>query len=249
MRTIKGYGWKRQLPDRRDRIWHAKAEPLPVKADLRNANMPPVYDQGELGSCTANAIAAAFDYEHSSQGLGFLSPSRLFIYANERLLEGTSLSEDSGAEIRDGVKTLSQLGVCAEDLWPYDVTQFSVKPPQGCYDAATHDLVLQYQSVTQGIAVRYAIAQGFPVIFGFSVYDSFESESVAQSGIVPMPGINEPIVGGHAVVAVGYDLTEGVYIVRNSWGQWGQSGYCTMPIEYLDSPDLASDFWCLQRVE
>ena len=109
--------------------------------------MPPVYDQGAIGSCTANAIAAAYDYAHNRQGLGFITPSRLFIYANERLLENTPLTEDSGAQIFDGVHCVANQGVCPESEWPYDNSQFSVTPPQTCYQDALRDLVVAYEKV------------------------------------------------------------------------------------------------------
>ena len=217
--------------------------------DLRvGNNMPPVYDQGDLGSCTANAIAAAFDFQFYREKAAFLTPSRLFIYANERLLEGTPLSDDSGAEIRDGMKVVAQQGVCPETEWPYDELAFSVMPPSACYNDALKEVALQYRAVHQGQDTRIALSEGLPVIAGFTVYESFESPEVAATGVVNLPTSSESVVGGHAIMIVGYDLTTSRYTVRNSWGMWGQSGYFTVPFAYFDDPNYASDFWVFQKV-
>ena len=252
-RTSKYYGWNPSRPDWRDTKFAFKPKVcrLADRVDLRGVNMPPVYDQGQLGSCTANAIAAAYDFAHASEGLGFINPSRLFIYANERIMEGTELSNDSGAQIRDGVKCVSTMGVCPETEWPYIENQFSVAPPKECYEAALKVLVLEYQSVGQ-LDIMAALNQPKPkpVIVGFTVYESFESAEVARTGIVPMPLRNESVVGGHAVVAVGYDLEASTYLFRNSWSaSWAKAGYFTLPRAYVENPDLASDFWVLSKVE
>jgi len=244
------YGWRAERPDHRDFKFIPKldrdVQPLPVVVDLR-PSMPPVYDQGSLGSCTANAIAAAYDYERGKQGLGFITPSRLFVYANERLNECVQLTDDSGAQIRDGVASVAKQGVCPESEWPYDISQFSVVPPQSCYDDALKDQVLQYHAVDL-YDIKAALAQAQPVIIGISVFDSFENSQVSQTGVVPMPGPNESCLGGHAVLIVGYDCNKGVYIMRNSWGSgWGQSGYFTLPFAYLEQN--GSDFWTLVQVE
>jgi C1A family cysteine protease len=257
---VRGYGWRRQLPDARDMLYAArlKAAP-PAEYDLRQA-MPPVYDQGQLGSCTGNAIAAAMEYERDRQGLSDFVPSRLFIYYNERALEGTA-SSDSGAVIKDGIKVVNSDGVCPETLWPYDIAMFTVKPPQRCYVAALIDRLVQYEAIQTLGDLKDAISSNLAVVFGFTVYASFESLAVAQTGVMPMPKRGEKLVGGHAVVAVGYSDPKGYVIVRNSWGpSWGDAGYFYMPYEYLtgsttssdDSPinsaHLASDFWALELV-
>ena len=219
------------------------------KADLRD-ECPPLYDQGNLGSCTANAIAGAYEFDQTRQGLPDFMPSRLFIYYNERTLEGT-VDSDSGAMIRDGIKSVAKLGVCPEDEWPYDPARFRYRPSAKCFkDAAEHQAVV-YRNVLQTLPqLRGCIASGTPVVFGFSVYESFESREVARTGAVPMPKRREKQVGGHAVLAVGYDDTDERFIVRNSWGaSWGADGYCTMPYGYLTSPQLAADFWAIELVE
>jgi C1A family cysteine protease len=234
-------------------------EPLPAECDLR-PSMPPVYDQGQLGSCTGNAIAGAMEYERDRQGLSDFIPSRLFVYYNERALEGT-VSSDSGAVIRDGIKVVNSDGVCPETLWPYDIGMFTVKPPKHCFVAAATDKAVQYEAIQTLGALKDAIASNLAVVFGFTVYQSFESPAVAQSGVLPMPKPHEATVGGHAVVAVGYNDAKNQVIVRNSWGaSWGEQGYFYMPYQYMtgskassdSSPingaHLASDFWALQLV-
>jgi C1A family cysteine protease len=251
-RNISRYGWVPDLPDARDRIYAAPrptAAALPAMVDL-TSQFGPVYDQGQLGSCTGNALAGAFEYDLRKQELPDFIPSRLFIYYNERRIEGT-VHSDSGAQIRDGVKTLVRQGVCPETSWPYDIDKFANKPTASCYtDALTHQAT-SYQRVPQVISeLKGCLAEGYPFVFGFTVYQSFESEDVAKTGIVPMPSPSESVLGGHAVVAVGYDDSDERFRVRNSWGTgWGQEGYFTMPYAYLTNTGLAADFWTLRLVE
>lgn len=246
----RSYGWRRDRLDHRDHWRHrVLPERLPPSADLR-PQCPPVYDQGELGSCTANALAFAFDFGRAKQGLPWLTPSRLFIYYNERELEGT-ISEDAGAELRDGAKVIAKLGACPESEWPYDVDQFRQRPSDACYATGLLNQSLRYERVVQlGDYLRNELASGFPIAFGFSVYSSFESTAVARTGMVPLPGPDEAPLGGHAVALVGYDDVTRHFIVRNSWGQgWGVAGYFFMPYEYVLNQGLASDFWAIELVE
>jgi C1A family cysteine protease len=248
------YGWLKDIPDQRDRKFSLETLPavgaLPASVDLAPL-CPPVYDQGELGSCTANAIAGALEFDAASQKLptAGVMPSRLFIYWNERSMEGTTAS-DSGAQIRDGIKSVAQWGDCPESQWPYDPSQFAVQPPQACYDAAVKHLAVTYESLPQQVdQLQAVLASGRPFVFGFTVYSSFESAHVAQTGQVPMPFWFERVVGGHAVLCVGYDDASNTFKVRNSWGpDWGDKGYCYMPYQYLCS-GLASDFWVIRTVE
>jgi C1A family cysteine protease len=251
-RNIQRYGWIPDLPDQRDYLYYSPIhvlKALPVSVDLRPV-CPPVYDQGQLGSCTANAIAGAIEFDQIKQQLArIFVPSRLFIYYNERAMEGT-VNSDSGAMIRDGVKSVATQGGCSESEWPYIISQFTVKPPQKCYqDALAHKVTL-YQRITPTLSqLKGCLASGYPFVFGFTVYESFESDTVAQTGIVPMPRYGEQVLGGHAVVAVGYNDTQQWFIVRNSWSdQWGDKGYCYMPYAYLTNSQLASDFWTIQSV-
>lgn len=252
-RSAKWYGWIPDLPDRRDRVFRAplaRIGPLPGRVDLRRL-CPPIWDQGPLGSCTAHAIAAALQFNQIKQRLAdTFVPSRLFIYYNERLMEGT-VDEDAGAMIRDGIKSVAKEGAPHEPLWPYVLTRFRDKPSPAAYaDARRHPAVL-YERVTPEIRqLRGCLAAGYPFVFGFSVYTSFESNAVASSGRVPMPKSRERMVGGHAVLAVGYDHPARRFLVRNSWGpSWGLGGYCRMPYAYLLDGNLSDDFWTIKLVQ
>jgi len=259
-RQVKWYGWVRDLPDHRDLMYAAPLtkQPLPAAVDLRKEFKVPAYDQGELGSCTGNAIAAAVQFarQKAAKKPDFV-PSRLFIYYNERDIEGTT-NEDSGAQIRDGTKAVSKLGVCPESSspaqpsdWPYDIDKFTKKPPAPCYDFGQAHQITSYRRIPQILTqMRACLASGFPFVFGFTVYESFESEEVTKTGIVNLPGSNEQMLGGHAVLAIGYDDKEQRFIVRNSWGtDWGRDGHFMMPYAYLADPHLSSDFWTVRLVE
>jgi len=244
------YGWIPDLPDHRDFYYAApRFAALPRRLDL-TSKCPAVYDQGQLGSCTANAIAAAIQFDQMKQKLPKVSrPSRLFIYYNERAMEGT-VDSDSGAQIRDGIKSVAKQGDCPESLWPYVVVRFRTRPPARCYQDAVHHKAVVYQRLPQDLtSMRGCLAAGYPFVFGFTVYQSFESADVARTGRVELPRPGEGVVGGHAVMAVGYDDLAERFVVRNSWGTgWGKRGYFTMPYAYLTQSSLADDFWTIRAV-
>ena len=249
---VRRYGWKRDLMDRRDRLFTCKLSPtvLPPVVDLRSA-CPSVYDQGQLGSCTANAIAAAHQFSQIKQkNLSVFNPSRLFIYYNERAMEGT-VSADAGASIRDGIKSVVNLGVCTEALWPYDISQFATQPKQECYAAAVFDQALEYSAIMpyDSGAMKQCLAEGFPFVFGIAVYESFQSQHTIQTGEVTAPVDTESMIGGHAMLCVGYDDAKSAFIVRNSYGDgWGVGGYCTIPYTMFNM-GYVSDLWTLRLVE
>jgi len=241
-------GWIPDLPDHRD-FPYADLRPsgvrLPKSVNLQSS-MSPVEDQGQLGSCTANALAGALEFLELKNGQPLVDLSRLFIYYNERAVEHT-VASDSGAMIRDGIKSLASQGVCPEKKWPYVVSAFTKKPPAGCYAAAKKHTVRTYHRIASLNDMRACLAEGYPFVFGFSVYESFESAAVAKSGVLNLPEPHERQMGGHAVCAVGYDDKAKRVLVRNSWGTgWGQKGYFTMPYDYLASSDLADDFWTIR---
>jgi C1A family cysteine protease len=246
------YLCKKDIPDARDfkpHKFHLVAPfNLPPAVDLRQKIQVPIYNQGDLGSCTANAIGFAHQYQQKFQKENDFIPSRLFIYYLERKLEGT-VGEDSGAQIRDGFKVLRQFGVCPETMWPYDVCNFTTEPTQDCYDAAAKCESLNYFSLLNSTTMlKQCLAAGFPFVCGIDVYESFESREVGATGVIPMPGDGEECLGGHAVAFVGYDDVSQTFILRNSWGEdWGQAGYGLLPYAYL--PSYGSDFWTLRLVE
>jgi C1A family cysteine protease len=241
-------GWIPDLPDHRDFLY-ADLRPLglrlPKSVDLRSG-MSPVENQGQLGSCTANALAGALEFLEIKSGASLVDLSRLFIYYNERAIEHT-VSSDSGAMIRDGIKTLAAQGVCPEKQWPYVLTAFAKKPSAACYTAAQNHTIRTYHRIISLSDMRACLAEGYPFVFGFSVYESFESAAVARSGVVNMPKAKERQLGGHAVCAVGYDDKAKRVLVRNSWGPaWGMAGYFTMPYDYVANRNLSDDFWTLR---
>jgi C1A family cysteine protease len=251
--TVKRLGWIPDLPDARDHRYaapRATLEKLPRKVDLTD-RCPHVYDQGNLGSCTGNAIAAAIEFVERKEKLPHPStPSRLFIYYNERVIEHT-VAVDAGATIRDGFKSIHRDGACRERTWPYAVSHFDDRPPAAAYDEAGHHRVTSYARVSRDLhQMKGCLASGYPFVFGFTVYESFLGAAVARTGRVPMPAPSESIEGGHAVVSVGYDDAAHRFIVRNSWGpEWGMKGYFTMPYAYLLDDNLADDFWTVRVVE
>lgn len=265
-RRIGGFGWKPDLPDGRDHLFAvspATLTKLPVKADLR-PKCPPVYNQGSIGSCTANAVAGAiqFDRRRSKQKPDFV-PSRLFIYYNERALEG-SVPYDAGASLRDGIKTIAKQGVCPEKMWPYDDTPAqwdggpwpagakpTQKPGKACYTTAQDFQAIQYQKVTQSMSqLKGCLAQGFPFVFGFTVYDSLYDRKGQPRKVIPLPCSADKVLGGHAVLGVGYDDAAEQFTIRNSWGAGNQDkGYFYMPYAYVTEQDLARDFWVVRLME
>jgi C1A family cysteine protease len=264
-RKIKGYGWHPDLPDPRDRIYNLEEEvklasALPSKVDL-SAKMPPIYNQLQLGSCTGNGIARMLEYEAIAQGEAAVTPSRLFIYYNERVIEGT-VSQDSGAQIRDGIKVVVKQGAPPEGEWPYsdaDPGPFQKPPPATVYTDATKHEALLYKRVLlsgPGAPLQSALAAGHPIVFGFTVPSYFEDgtwDAARQS--LPVPSPNDKFIGGHCVVLSGYDFTRTrfpnpAYQVENSWGPgWGMNGRFWMDAGWFDPhARLANDFWVITRV-
>jgi len=212
--------------------------------------MPPVYDQGQLGACTSFALGGAIQYDEMRQGIDSPLPSFLFIYYNERKLEGT-VSTDSGASLADGIRAISTKGVANGTCWPYDIDRFRDKPPVECYNDASQHKALDYRQVAQTADdIQGVLAEGFPVVCGITVYQSFESDAVRTTGYVPMPRHHETVLGGHALLLVGYNTTSRYFIVRNSWNvTFGDQGYLYIPFDYILNADMASDFWVIKRVE
>lgn len=241
------YTLKPSPADPRDFLYAAKlgaaSAALPPSIDLR-AKMAPVVDQGQLGSCTANAMASGMrEYYLNRDGIPDVGLSRLYLYYKERELEGT-VTEDAGAFIRDGLKVLQQTGVCPEINWPYDTSKFAVKPSDAADQAAGYKIDA-YHRVQSLDELKAALENGEPVVLGIAVYSSFESFDTSCGGIVPMPDTTkEKMLGGHAILAVGYDDSKKWVIVRNSWGtNWGDHGYCYIPYDFISNPALTFEMW------
>jgi len=220
---------------------------LPSQVDLRDGlDMEgiEVYDQGELQSCTANAICTAWLHAQASIDAEFL-PSRLFLYYNERLVQGQT-SEDCGASISVGCQSLETYGLCSEDTWPYDPQMEPVQPPQEAYDEARYHKIHTAAQISDNIYhVKDSLAQGKPVVVGIVLYSEFMGQSARETGEIPLPGYGSQQQGNHAVLVVGYNDDEQRWICRNSWGwNWGDQGHFYLPYEYLTTEEhLASDFW------
>jgi C1A family cysteine protease len=250
------YGWKPPLPQPKKQMDLETrnvldAIELPSFVDL-SGSCPSVYDQGQLGSCTANALAALYQtIQDINRPTASFTPSRLFIYYNERALEGT-INQDSGASLTDGIRVVTTQGCPPEPLFPYQIGLYQMKPPPIAYQTGLEHLVLNHFSLdnTNPQEIKKALAGGYPVVCGFTVYESFETEAVAASGMMPMPEPREQIVGGHAVLIVGYNDETEMFLIRNSWGsQWGVLGYFYGPYAFFTNPDYASDFWTATKAE
>jgi len=236
----------------KDHLYLPKPQKLPTKVDLSKklpaAQVP--YDQGDVGSCTANSAAFIYTFDELKQkNNDQFMPSRLFIYYNTRVLFG-DVNSDDGASIKDAIRSVVQSGVCEEKLWPYSDDNVLVKPPQKCYDEAKKCKAQLYCRVAQTLTgLKTTLNNGYPISFGFTVYSSFESDQVAQTGIMPMPAENEEVMGGHAVAMVGYDDEKKMFKVRNSWGTgWGDNGYFWMPYAFAINKNYCDDFWMISKI-
>lgn len=241
------YNLVRQKPDSRDHKRPRLAvEKLPPIIDLR-PKCSQVYDQGQLGSCTGHAGAEAAKWVMNLR----FEPSRLFLYYAVRMIEGT-VELDSGAEMRAVCDALHKYGICPESYWPYDISKFAKKPTKKACTSAEKYKIAEYatfdgDTIDDTRQIRaYLARRELPVLIGIDVYSSFESGEVADTGVVPMPDTAaEQYFGGHAVLIVGYDDTQKVLIVRNSWGDgWGDKGYFYLPYDYV-TKKLAYDTWTI----
>ncbi len=234
--------------------WQYRAHPsvvrrLPAVVDLRR-HCPPVYDQLHLNSCSANAIAAALRYDELKEGRPEVpSPSRLFIYYNERVL-ANQVADNSAVSLRYGYQTVAKIGSCPEAMWPYDVRRFRRPPTPPCFRAARRCRAIAYYRIRRSVTqLRACLAEHFPFVMAIAVHASMMGRGVRRTGVVPMPTRHDRLRGGHAILVVGYEHARRLLIFRNSWGRgWGDRGYGYLPYPYVASPDLAWDFWTLRRV-
>jgi C1A family cysteine protease len=242
------------IPDIKDeRDFMFKAEKLkvdnvilPSSVDLSD-KMPPILDQGSLGSCGPSQISNSMRYCLSKLKFDEFQPSRLYMYYFARLAEGSSLDQDTGITIRGGLKAIQKYGACSENNWGYNIPKFTERPNNDCIVAGrSHMSEFRYIRVQQSLVnIKQAIFGGFPVIIGVKLYKSFESNQVAKTGDVPMPNIRkEAYLGGHCVSIVGFDDTTQRFKLSNTWStSWGNKGYFTLPYDYILDTSLASDLW------
>lgn len=244
--SIPKYHWVPDKLDTRD-YKYTLSNRSTNRVDLR-PYCTPVENQGSLGSCTGQAIAGAIELLNK-RNKKQTDISRLFIYYYERLIMGT-INYDSGAYIRDGIKATNKYGAPLENLWPYNIARFRTNPVTEAVKDAVKRKVTLYQRVENFNGCIDALSNGYPVIIGFHVYSSFESKTVAKTGYMPYPNKRkERLLGGHAVLLVGYDKASEVFIVRNSWGNtWGDKGYFYMPFSVIQDTSMSSDFWIIKSV-
>lgn len=251
---VAGYGWSPSLPDARDLIADTAELPVHREVDPRGEYMTPVYGQLQLGSCTYNTVAEAVDADRIVNGQEPLFPSRLVGYALERIIEGSPLTADTGAWGRDGYKVSRKIGMLPERLVPYTdrapAWQLDPRPLFTEHADLVCKLERPYKAVRRSLReFKRVLSNRQTIGFGFTVYESFESDEVARTGLVPMPTEGERTVGGHEVLLVGY-LADMPHhgLVRNHWTErWGIDGYCLMPWAYLLDPHLSSDFRTIYR--
>jgi len=222
-------------------------ESLPVSVDLRSL-WGEIFDQGELGSCTSNSIAGQIRYALYKGNGPIIHPSRLFVYYNGRVVSGDPIDEDNGLSIRDGCVSVKRYGVCSENMWPYHIHKFAVKPSNECYSEAASTNHFSYFSVPQNLnQIKQCLAQKYMISFGARLYESFMSNHTSRTGFVNMPSSNEMEVGSHAMCIVGYNDKTRLFAVANSWSvEWGNAGYCFIPYDYITNPNLCSDFWSIR---
>jgi C1A family cysteine protease len=215
---------------------------LPNIVDLRNKwNF--VYDQGAIGSCTSVAICSLIKADRPT-----LTPSRLFLYYNERALDG-DIQDDAGSTLTQGVNALVHYGICQESLWPYNVNKFADSPPQVAFTDGMRHRIGGYRHIPQDLgSIKTALHNRIPFVLGIQVYASFESDHASRTGMIPYPNVRtETYLGGHAIVISGYDDLRGLFLFRNSWGpRWGSNGYGYIPYRYILDRGLTSDLWCIQ---
>jgi C1A family cysteine protease len=240
------FQWQPDKLDTRDYKYTVTQKVSPNIVDLRSY-CSPIENQGSLGSCTGQAIAGAIELLNKRNRRP-TDVSRLFIYYYERLLLGT-VNYDSGAYIRDGIKATNKYGASLESYWPYDIRKFKQEPITEAKTDALTRKVTRYERVIDFNGCIDALSNGYPVVMGFHVYTSFMSANVARTGNMPYPNVNrERLLGGHAVLLVGYNKTRKVFIARNSWGTgWGDRGYFYMPFNVVNS-NMSSDYWIIKSV-
>lgn len=256
-------GWVPQRPDQRDRqLINLTAGPVDVQQteSILDVSGIPRINQKQQGSCTGHGTAGVVMFDQKKQGQKVVVPARAMIYYDARLAEGTQ-DQDSGAQVRDAVAGVARSGVVPDSEFPYDDQVFDVSPSAQDYADAKQQEALVYEA-TRFPHLNQALASGFPFVFGFTVYESFETAEVAATGIVPIPKRGEQVLGGHCVWCYGFNsrfkaagndkIPPRTKVCRNSWmdeggSSWGANGDFFLPQWFFDSGN-ASDFWTIRRV-
>jgi C1A family cysteine protease len=243
-------GYIPDVPDLRDkRISDLRAmdkfeAALPSRVDMR-AYFSPIENQGRLSSCTAQAGVGAMEMLALLKQQPYQDLSRLFLYKITRELLGWT--GDVGGTLRATAKAMVKYGVCPESMWPYITSTYERAPTSSMMTAASQKQVLKYYRCTTLDDVKWCLANGLPVIIGFSCYD--HAFNPGPTGRIEMPSANTRLAGGHAVCLTGYDDSRRCVLIRNSWGNlWGNFGYGELVYDYFSS-GLASDIWSLAEVE
>ena len=227
---------------------------LPSSFDLRTSTnyFPAILNQLSLGSCVDNEMSNALKFCIGKESgiKAEWQPSRLFLYWNARKADdqNADMTQDTGSSLLGCLEGIKVKGACSENNWPYNINMFSVCPPKNAFGAAaTHNKDFQYLQVSQNlISIKQALIAGYPVVIGISVYSSFESDTVASTGIVPIPDIKtETLLGLHCVSIVAYTDSTQTFTCSNSWGSsgWGQKGYFTIPYNYILDPTLCDTLY------
>ena len=208
-----------------------------------------IYNQGNLGSCVSNAFAGYINMRTNHVVL----ISRLFHYYCGRLLIGrNAVNYDTGLSIRGAASVLQKYGACKEPLWPYVISKFKIRPPTSVFKRSLFFKKYTYSFISQDLnsITSYLYNKKLPIIFGIYVYESFMTDAVASSGVVPMPDVkHDRLLGGHCILMIGFDNVAKRFTCVNSWGSsWGNDGFFTIPYEYVLSRSLAADFCSLDFV-
>lgn len=246
---LRNLNWRPSRPNQNAKIWQPKRRMVkpPAFIDPLDLNTPlAIWDQGQLGSCTAHGTGFVFAYRiWKTHGIMFM-PARLFIYYCERMIEG-DVDQDAGAQVSDGLDSLLKYGCPPESEWPYDISQFATEPPQTCWIDGLKEVGLEKNAVQCTVdMIRQSLLADLPVTLGFTVFASFMNQSVADTGVMPMPKDGEEVEGGHCVAVVAYNDDNKTFTCRNSWGaSWGKAGRFTIPYDFLSN---CSDAWNLPKV-
>ena len=220
---------------------------LPSSVDLRQ-KCPPIYDQGNLGSSVANVLCSAYSFDNLT-----FEGSRLFVYYNEKTLNGLNNGEnnkpDVQSSIEHGINALGKYGICDEKFWQYNTSKFATTPQIDAYtNAKSHEIISNEPlNIKQDLNnIKACLAEGLPICLGIKVYTQFDSDIASKTGLIFMP--SSKVLGGHAILIVGYDDEKYSFIFRNSFGtSWGENGYGYIGYDYITNPDQTTDLWVIRK--